>query len=98
MTGITHGAGAFADGAGSQYPSSHTVFCLQPENGNYRTFAQFGLIFLSFWWELTRWLDTSLLELIYGNDMQNCIGMQNSGDSLLMQFVLGAMFIVLQMF
>lgn len=62
------------------------------------TFAQFGLIFLSFWWELTRWLDTSLLELMYGNDMQNLIGMQNAGDGLLMQFVLGTMFIVLPLF
>lgn len=62
------------------------------------TFAQFGLIFLSFWWELTRWLDTSLLGLMYGNDMQNLIGMQNSGDSLLMQCVLGTMFIVVPMF
>lgn len=35
---------------------------------------------------------------MYGNDMQNLIGMQNSGDGLLMQFVLGTMFIVLPMF
>lgn len=62
------------------------------------TFAQFGLIFLSFWWELTRWLNTSLLELMYGNNTPNLIGMQNSGDGLLMQFVLGTMFIVLPVF
>ncbi|WYJ50639.1 hypothetical protein SEEC0818_020570 [Salmonella enterica subsp. enterica serovar Cerro str. 818] len=47
---------------------------------------------------MTRWLDTSLLELMYGNDTQNLIGMQNSGDGLLMQFVLGTMFIVLPVF
>ncbi|WP_254867803.1 hypothetical protein [Salmonella enterica] len=35
---------------------------------------------------------------MYGNDTQNLIGMQNSGDGLLMQFVLGTMFIVLLVF
>ncbi|VUS31159.1 conjugal transfer protein TraG N-terminal domain-containing protein [Klebsiella spallanzanii] len=62
------------------------------------TFAQFGLIFLSFWWELTRWLDTSLLQLIYSSDTHNLIGVQNTEDDLLMQFVLGTMFIVLPVF
>ncbi|EBZ5784853.1 hypothetical protein EC407_02305 [Salmonella enterica subsp. enterica serovar Lawndale] len=62
------------------------------------TFAQFGLIFLSFWWELTRWLDTSLLELMYGSDTNNPFGVQNTADGLLMQFVLGTMFIALPVF
>ncbi len=35
---------------------------------------------------------------MYDNDMQNLIGMQNSEDGLLMQFVLGTMFIVLPVF
>ncbi len=30
------------------------------------TFVQFALIFLTFWWELARWLDSWLLDVLYG--------------------------------
>lgn len=65
------------------------------------TFAQFGLIFLTFWWELARWLDGWMLSLLYDGDTHsswNLAGLQNTQDDLIMQFVMGAMFIVLPAF
>lgn len=65
------------------------------------TFAQFGLIFLTFWWELARWLDGWLLSLLYSSDTHdsaNLYGLQNTQDDLVIQFVMGTMFIVLPAF
>lgn len=65
------------------------------------TFAQFGLIFLTFWWELARWLDGWLLSLLYDSDTHsswNLAGLQNTQDDLIMQFIMGTMFIVLPAF
>jgi hypothetical protein len=65
------------------------------------TFAQFGLMFLNFWWELARWLDGWLIQMLYNSDTHdswNLLGLQNTQDDLIIQFVLGAMFIVLPAF
>lgn len=64
------------------------------------TFAQFGLMFLTFWWELARWLDGWMLEILYGDahSSWNMAGIQNTQDDLIMQFVMGTMFIVLPAF
>ncbi|MGL4724133.1 MAG: conjugal transfer protein TraG N-terminal domain-containing protein [Scandinavium sp.] len=65
------------------------------------TFAQFGLIFLTFWWELARWLDGWMMSLLYSGDTHsywNLAGLQNTQDDLIMQFVTGTMFIVLPAF
>lgn len=65
------------------------------------TFAQFGTMFLTFWWELARWLDGWLIEMLYNSDTHsswNLLGLQNTQDDLILQFVLGAMFIVLPAF
>ena len=65
------------------------------------TFAQFGLIFLTFWWELARWLDGWMLSLLYNSDTHdsgNWAGLQNTQDDLIMQFVMGVMFVVLPTF
>jgi hypothetical protein len=62
------------------------------------TFVVFALNFLTFWWELARWLDSWLLEALYGSDTHsrwNVAGFQNSTDDLIMNLVMGAMFIVL---
>ncbi|MCA6220300.1 conjugal transfer protein TraG N-terminal domain-containing protein [Photorhabdus antumapuensis] len=62
------------------------------------TFVVFALNFLTFWWELARWLDSWLLEALYGSDTHsrwNMAGFQNSTDDIIMSFVMGAMFIVL---
>lgn len=65
------------------------------------TFAQFGLMFLTFWWELARWLDGWLMTLLYSSDSHsswNLVGLQNTQDDLIMQYVLGTMFVVLPAF
>lgn len=65
------------------------------------TFSQFGLIFLTFWWELARWLDGAFLDLLYNGNTHsswNLAGLQNTQDDLIMEFVMGAMFIALPMF
>lgn len=62
------------------------------------TFVVFALHFLTFWWELARWLDSWLLEALYSSDTHtrfNLVGFQNTSDDLIMTFVLNALFIVL---
>lgn len=62
------------------------------------TFVVFALNFLTFWWELARWLDSWILEALYSSDTHtsfNLVGFQNTSDDLIMTFVLGSMFIVL---
>ncbi|ULR31694.1 conjugal transfer protein TraG N-terminal domain-containing protein [Dickeya fangzhongdai] len=62
------------------------------------TFVVFALNFLTFWWELARWLDSWLLEALYSSDTHsrfNLAGFQNTSDDMVMNFVMGTMFIVL---
>lgn len=62
------------------------------------TFVMFALNFLTFWWELARWLDSWLLTALYSSDTHsrfNMAGLQNSSDDLIMNLVMGTMFIVL---
>ncbi|QMR42928.1 conjugal transfer protein TraG N-terminal domain-containing protein [Klebsiella aerogenes] len=62
------------------------------------TFVVFALNFLTFWWELARWLDSWLLTALYSSDTHsrfNIAGFQNSSDDLIMNLVMGTMFIVL---
>nr|WP_159465187.1 conjugal transfer protein TraG N-terminal domain-containing protein [Scandinavium goeteborgense] len=64
------------------------------------TFVIFALNFLTFWWELARWLDSWLLTALYSSDSHsrwNVAGFQNSSDDLIMLLVMGSMFIVLPM-
>lgn len=65
------------------------------------TFAQFALIFLTFWWELARWLDGALIDMLYGSDTHsswNLVGLQNTQDDIVLSFVMGSMFLVLPAF
>lgn len=62
------------------------------------TFVIFALNFLTFWWELGRWLDSWLLEALYASythSRWNSVGFQNTSDDLIMNLVLGTMFILL---
>ncbi|WP_408672970.1 conjugal transfer protein TraG N-terminal domain-containing protein, partial [Xenorhabdus koppenhoeferi] len=64
------------------------------------TFVIFALNFLTFWWELARWLDSYLLDALYGSDTHslfNLAGLQNTSDDLIMALVMGMLFIVLPM-
>ncbi|ECU9385539.1 TPA: conjugal transfer protein TraG N-terminal domain-containing protein [Salmonella enterica subsp. diarizonae serovar 61:l,v:z35] len=65
------------------------------------TFAQFALFFLTFWWELARWLDGTLIDMLYSSDTHsawNLVGLQNTQDDILLSFVTGGMFLVLPAF
>jgi hypothetical protein len=62
------------------------------------TFVVFALNFLTFWWELARWLDSWLLTALYSSDTHshfNLAGFQNSSDDLIMNLVMGTMFLIL---
>jgi len=63
--------------------------------------VQFALFFLTFWWELARWLDSWLLTILYDSDTHsrfNLYGLQNTTDDLIVNIVMGAMFVVLPVF
>jgi hypothetical protein len=65
------------------------------------SFVQFALCFLTFWWELARWLDSWLLHAIYNSDTHsrwNIAGLQNTQDDVIINLVMGTMFVVLPAF
>lgn len=62
------------------------------------TFVIFAVNFLTFWWELARWLDSWLLTALYSSDTHtrfNMMGFQNTSDDLIMNLVMGTMFLML---
>ncbi|END7051129.1 conjugal transfer protein TraG N-terminal domain-containing protein [Escherichia coli] len=62
------------------------------------TFVVFAVHFLTFWWELARWLDSWMLTALYSSDTHtrfNMMGFQNTSDDLIMNLVMGTMFLVL---
>ncbi|KIX27183.1 hypothetical protein HW40_12605 [Mannheimia haemolytica] len=48
------------------------------------TFSWFAVFFLSFWWEIAFWLDTSLYETLYGfvSDKAQLLKIDNAGEFL----------------
>lgn len=65
------------------------------------TFVQFALFFLTFWWELARWLDSWLLDVLYNSDTHsswNLAGIQNTQDDVIINLVMRLMFLVLPTF
>lgn len=72
------------------------------------TFGIFTLHFLTFWWELARWADSSLLNALYKNEswgsaakgyfLPVSVFTDGTVQSQVMDFVNGAMFLVLPMF
>ncbi|MDM3648209.1 conjugal transfer protein TraG N-terminal domain-containing protein [Proteus mirabilis] len=62
------------------------------------TFVIFALNFLTFWWELARWIDSWMMEALYNSDTHsqwNMNGLQNTSDDVIMNLVMGTMFLVL---
>ena len=62
------------------------------------SFVLLGTYALSFGWELARWIDSWLLEALYGSDTHsywNIMGLQNTSDDIIVNFVMGTMFLVL---
>lgn len=61
----------------------------------------FALFFLTFWWELARWLDSWLLDVLYNGDTHsswNLAGIQNTQDDVIINLVMGSMFLALPTF
>ncbi len=64
------------------------------------TFVQFAIFFLSFWWELARWLDDNLFRALYQSDTTSGadwywnLGGLADNSSWLLNLVMGVMFIV----
>ncbi len=80
------------------------------------TFAQFALIFVDFWLQLARWVDSTVMDALYGNGIYNAsnaspigntaphanfdpiIGLGNMQGDMLLNYVMGAMFLILPTF
>ncbi|WP_406640697.1 conjugal transfer protein TraG N-terminal domain-containing protein [Pectobacterium brasiliense] len=69
--------------------------------------VQFALFFVDFWFQLARWLDSTILDALYGwgwgwnrphNNVDPLVGMNNTFGDMLLNFVMGTMFIVLPTF
>ncbi|HGM6151773.1 TPA: conjugal transfer protein TraG N-terminal domain-containing protein, partial [Pseudomonas aeruginosa] len=66
--------------------------------------VQFALFFVDFWFQLARWIDSTILDALYGwgwgwnrphANFDPVMGLNNAFGDLLLNYVLGAMFIVL---
>lgn len=67
------------------------------------TCVGFGLFFTDFWFQLARWIDSTILDALYGwnsphSNFNVLMGLNNTFGDILLDFVLGAMFIVLPLF
>lgn len=64
---------------------------------------EFALFFVDFWFQLARWLDSTILDALYGWDSPHMnanvfIGLNNSFMDMLFEIVMAAMFIALPVF
>lgn len=62
------------------------------------TFGLFATWFLTFWWELARWINANLVDLLYGSEaakMSWLAAANNLYDRMVLQFVEGMLFLVL---
>jgi len=62
------------------------------------SFVYFALVTTTFWWELARWLDSSIIEILYSSpshDILNIHFLENVQDDIISNFVMGSLFIVL---
>jgi hypothetical protein len=63
----------------------------------------FALFFVDFWWQLARWIDTTILDALYGWDSPHSnfnplFGLNNAFGDMLLNFVMATTFIVLPTF
>ncbi|WP_438451123.1 conjugal transfer protein TraG N-terminal domain-containing protein, partial [Listeria monocytogenes] len=66
--------------------------------------VQFALFFTDFWFQLARWIDSTILDALYGwgfgwnrphTNFDPLVGLNNAFGDLLLMFVMGTMFLVL---
>ena len=65
--------------------------------------VQFALFFVDFWFQLARWLDSTILDALYGwhsphSNFNILLGANNSFGDMLLNYVMGSLFIVLPTF
>lgn len=69
--------------------------------------VEFALFFVDFWFQLARWLDSTILDALYGSGLganrphsnfDPLIGLNNAFGDMLLNFVMATMFIVLPTF
>ena len=65
--------------------------------------VQFALFFVDFWFQRARWIDSTILDALYGsaaskNDFSVLFGLNDSFGDMLLNFVMATMFLVLPMF
>lgn len=61
---------------------------------------QFALFFVDFWFQLARWIDSTILDALYGwnsphSNFNVLMGLNNSFGDMLLNFVMATMFLVL---
>lgn len=61
------------------------------------SFVYFALITTSFWWELARWLDSFMIEILHSSPSHsfNIQFFENAQDDIISNFVMGSLFIIL---
>lgn len=65
--------------------------------------VQFAMIFVDFWFQLARWLDSTIFDALYGSGsphstLNPLMGLNNQQADFLLGIVMGAMFIILPSF
>ncbi len=65
--------------------------------------VQFAIIFVDFWLQLARWIDTTILDALYGansphSSLNPLMGMNNTQADMLLNYVMAALFLVLPTF
>jgi hypothetical protein len=65
--------------------------------------VQFALFFVDFWFQLARWLDSTILDALYGwhsphSNFNVLLGANNSFGDMLLNYVMGSLFVVLPAF
>src|SRR3546814_7732834 len=69
--------------------------------------VQFALFFTDFWFQLARWIDSTILNALYGwgfgwnrphTNFDPLVGLNNAFGDMLLMFVTGTMFLVLPTF
>ncbi|NWB94807.1 conjugal transfer protein TraG N-terminal domain-containing protein [Pseudomonas gingeri] len=63
----------------------------------------FALIFVDFWFQLARWVDSTILDALYGSgspylSLDPVMGLNTATQDAILNFVMGSMFIILPMF
>nr|WP_253219539.1 conjugal transfer protein TraG N-terminal domain-containing protein [Pseudomonas chlororaphis] len=63
----------------------------------------FALVFVDFWFQLARWVDSTILDALYGSGSPHLsfdpvMGLNTATQDAILNFVMGAMFVILPLF